>query len=162
MISPNRRAWIAPASLDTRGAYKGLSGYYALLINGEDNGGMSDRHPRSAVGVSRNGRYLILMAIDGRQPGYSESASTGETAEWMRMLGAYNALNLDGGGSAALVIEGPDGSPIVLNRPCDPPPGMERRVANHLECSLNGWRTVRPRAVEALMSPPDAMPQRTG
>jgi exopolysaccharide biosynthesis protein len=84
------------------------------------------------VGVSRNGRYLILMAIDGRQPGYSKSARTGETAEWMRMLGAYNALKLDGGGSTALVIEGPDGSPIVLNRPCGPPPGMERRVANHL------------------------------
>jgi hypothetical protein len=132
LISPNRRAWIAHAPLDTRGAYNGLSGYYALLMNGKNNGGMRDRHPRSAVGVSRNGRYLILMAIDGRQPGYSESASTSETAEWMRMLGAYNALNLDGGGSAALVIEGPDGSPIVLNRPCGPPPGMERRVANHL------------------------------
>ena len=32
----------------------------------------------------------------------------------------------------ALAIEGPDGSPVVLNRPCGPPPGLERRVANHL------------------------------
>jgi len=72
------------------------------------------------------------MAIDGRQLGYSESASTGETAEWIRKLGAYNALNLDGGGSTALVIEGPDGAPVVLNRPSGPPPGVERRVANHL------------------------------
>jgi exopolysaccharide biosynthesis protein len=72
------------------------------------------------------------MTIDGRQPGYSEGATTAETAEWMRKLGAYNALNLDGGGSTALVIEGPDGAPAVLNRPCGPPVGVERRVANHL------------------------------
>ena len=132
LINTNRRAWIAHSPVDARGAYNGLSGYYALLIDGSNNGGMRDRHPRSAVGISRNGRYLILMAIDGRQPGYSESASTGETAEWIRRLGAYNALNLDGGGSTALVIEGPDGAPLVLNRPCGPPPGTERRVANHL------------------------------
>jgi hypothetical protein len=132
LISTNRRAWIARSPVDARGAYNGLSGYYALLINGRNNGTLSPRHPRSAVGISRNGRYLILMTIDGRQPGYSESASTAETAEWMRKLGAYNALNLDGGGSTALVIEGPDGKPVVLNRPCGTPPGTERRVANHL------------------------------
>jgi len=132
LISTNRRAWIARAPVDARAGYNGLSGFYALLINGKNNGTMSNRHPRSAVGISRNGRYLILMTIDGRQAGYSESASTAEAAEWMRKLGAYNALNLDGGGSTALVIEGPDGSPQVLNRPCGPPPGVERRVANHL------------------------------
>jgi hypothetical protein len=132
LINTNRRAWIARAPVDAREGYNGLSGFYALLINGKNNGTMSNRHPRSAVGISRNGRYLILMTIDGRQAGYSESASTAEAAEWIRKLGAYNALNLDGGGSTALVIEGPDGSPLVLNRPCGPPPGVERRVANHL------------------------------
>ena len=132
LISTNHRAWVARAPVDVAGAYDGLSGFRALLINGRNNGTMAKRDPRSAVGISRNGRYLILVAIDGRQPGYSESVSTGETAEWMRKLGAYNALNLDGGGSTALVIEGPDGSPVVLNRPCGPPPGVQRRVANHL------------------------------
>jgi hypothetical protein len=132
LIGTNHQAWIGHSPVDAHGAYNGLSGFYALLINGRNNGGMRDRHPRSAVGISRNGRYLILMAIDGRQPGYSESASTGETAEWIRKLGAYNALNLDGGGSTALVIEGPYGVPVELNHPCGPPPGVERRVANHL------------------------------
>jgi exopolysaccharide biosynthesis protein len=121
LISTNRRSWIARAPVNARGACNGLSGFYALLINGKNNGTMSNRNPRSAVGVSRNGRYLILMTVDGRQPGYSEGASTAETAEWMRKLGAYNALNLDGGGSTALVIEGPDGSPS--ESPCG------RRVA---------------------------------
>ncbi len=132
LISTNRRAWIARAPVDARGAFNGLSGFYALLISGRNNGTMKDRHPRSAVGVSRSGRYLILMTLDGRQPGYSEGATTAETAEWMRKLGARNALNLDGGGSTTLVIEGPDGSPMTLNRPCGPPPGRQRRVANHL------------------------------
>ena len=115
--------------MDARGAYNGLSGFYALLINGTNNGTMHDFHPRSAVGISRDGRYLILMTVDGRQPGYSEGASTAETAEWLRKLGAYNGLNLDGGGSTTLVIEGPQGSPVVLNRPSGK---SERRVANHL------------------------------
>lgn len=133
LISTNHlRAWIGRSPVVTRGAYNGLSGFYALLINGRNNGGMKNFHPRSAVGISKNGRYLILMTIDGRQPGYSEGTSTAETAEWMRKLGAYNALNLDGGGSTTLVIEGPDGSPLVLNRPCGPPVGAQRRVANHL------------------------------
>jgi hypothetical protein len=132
LVDANRRAWIDRSPADAHGAYNGLSGFYALLINGKNNGGMKDRHPRSAVGISRSGRYLFLMAIDGRQPGYSKSASTGETAEWMRKLGAYNAINLDGGGSTPLVIEGPDGLAVVLNKPRDPPPGLERRVANHL------------------------------
>jgi len=132
LINTNRRAWIARAPTDAQGACNGLSGFFALLVNGRNNGTMTTRHPRSTVGISRNGRYLILMAIDGRQPGYSESVTTAEAAEWMRKLGAYNALNLDGGGSTALVIEGLDGAPVVLNRPCGPPPGLERRVANHL------------------------------
>jgi hypothetical protein len=129
LISTNRRAWIARSPVDTRGAYNGLSGFYALLIAGKNNGSMKDLHPRSAVGVSRNGRYLILMTIDGRQPGYSEGATTAETAEWLRKLGAWDALNLDGGGSTALVIEGPDGQPLTLNRPSGK---AQRRVANHL------------------------------
>jgi hypothetical protein len=132
LISTNHRAWIARAPVDTTGAYNGFSGFYALLINGKNNGTMKNLHPRSAAGISRNGRYLILMTIDGRQPGYSEGTSTAETAEWMRKLGGYNALNLDGGGSTALVIEGEDGSPVVLSRPCGPPVGTQRRVANHL------------------------------
>jgi exopolysaccharide biosynthesis protein len=69
------------------------------------------------------------MVIDGRQVGYSEGATLAETAEWLRKFGAWNALNLDGGGSSALVMEGPDGEPIVLNSPSGK---LERFVANHL------------------------------
>lgn len=132
LIGADHRAWIARAPVNTSKAFNGLSGYYALLVDGKNRGGMADLHPRTAVGISRDGRYLFLMTADGRQFGYSEGLTTAETAEWMRRLGAYNALNLDGGGSTTLVMQGAGGKPEVLNRPSGPPAGIERRVANHL------------------------------
>jgi exopolysaccharide biosynthesis protein len=129
LITRDGKARIARDPIDATNAYNGLSGFYALLIDGKNNGTDRNIHPRSAVGVSRDGHRLILMTIDGRQIGYSEGATTSETAEWIRKLGAHDALNLDGGGSTALVIEGPEGKPVVLNRPSGK---YERRVANHL------------------------------
>ncbi len=129
LIDKNRRAWIARPPIEIKDAYNGLCGFHVLLVKGVNMGDDDDCHPRSAVGVSKDGRYLLLMALDGRQVGYSESATKRETAEWLRRLGAYDALNLDGGGSTTLVIEGPDGEPMVLNRPSG---GAERPVANHL------------------------------
>ncbi len=129
MLSTNGRAWIARDAASSAGGFNGLSGFYSLLYRGRNEGTHKERHPRSAAGISQDGRWLILLVIDGRQPGYSEGVTTAETAEWMRRLGAFDALNLDGGGSSALVIEGTNGSPVVLNRPSG---GTERRVANHL------------------------------
>jgi uncharacterized protein YigE (DUF2233 family) len=73
-------------------------------------------HPRTAVGLSQDGRYLILMVIDGRQPGYSMGATTAEVAAWLRRFGATDGLNLDGGGSTTLVRAEGD-KPLVLNQP---------------------------------------------
>ena len=129
LIGRNRQARLDRAPVDASKAHNGLSGFYALLVDGKNVGTMKSRHPRSAVGISKDKQYLILMTIDGRQKGYSEGATTAETAEWIRKLGAHNALNLDGGGSTALVIQGPDGKPKRLNRPSGI---FERRVANHL------------------------------
>ena len=132
LIGADHRAWIARSPVNPGKAFNGLSGYFALLVDGRNNGGMADLHPRSAVGVSRDGRFLLLLTADGRQPGVSVGLTTAETAEWMRRLGAYNALNLDGGGSTTLVIQGEDGKSKRLNHPSGPPAGVERRVANHL------------------------------
>ena len=74
-------------------------------------------HPRTAVGISKDGRYLVLLVIDGRQPGYSVGATMDDVAEWLRRFGASDGLNLDGGGSTALVRAGGDGAPVVLNQP---------------------------------------------
>ena len=93
-----------------------------------------ERHPRTAIGYSQNGQILFLVAVDGRQPGYSVGMSLQELAEFMRARladfsfakeNAYQGLNLDGGGSTTMVVAGQ-----VVNSPSDPT--GERPVANAL------------------------------
>jgi hypothetical protein len=76
------------------------------------------RHPRSAVGVAREGRRLLLVVVDGRQKPYSDGMTLRELATLMRALGARDAINLDGGGSTTLVY-------------ADPAAGGKLRIANH-------------------------------
>jgi uncharacterized protein YigE (DUF2233 family) len=91
-----------------------------------------NRHPRTAVGLSANGQIGWLVVVDGRQPA-SGGATLAELATFLRGLGADDAINLDGGGSSALVIEGADGEPSVVSSPIDGGVvGWERAVANHL------------------------------
>jgi exopolysaccharide biosynthesis protein len=63
------------------------------------------RQPRTFVGVDGRGR-LLIVEVDGRQPGYSEGMTLPEEAAFMKSLGAVNAMNLDGGGSSAMVVNG--------------------------------------------------------
>ncbi len=74
-------------------------------------------NPRTAAGVSQDGRTLYLLTIDGRQPGYSVGATLTETADVLVALGVYAGVNLDGGGSTAAVAANGAGGAIVLNRP---------------------------------------------
>ncbi|MEV4568471.1 phosphodiester glycosidase family protein [Nonomuraea sp. NPDC049419] len=81
------------------------------------------RHPRTLLGTTRNGS-LILATIDGRRPGETVGANFVEAAQFMRWLGATQAINLDGGGSTAMVV-----GKKVVNRPSD---GAERAVGDAL------------------------------
>jgi exopolysaccharide biosynthesis protein len=80
-------------------------------------------NPRTDTGISMDGKYLYLAVIDGRQPGYSIGVTTSDAADLMIALGAYDALNLDGGGSTALVRSDSAGGAVVINRPSG---GVER------------------------------------
>lgn len=71
------------------------------------------RHPRTLAGVTPTG-HLLLVTVDGRQPGYSVGASFQESARIMKALGCEQAINLDGGGSTAMAIRG-----RLVNRPSD-------------------------------------------
>jgi hypothetical protein len=77
----------------------------------------SDLNPRTAVGISEDEQYLILMTIDGRQPGVSEGATLYQTGEWLIDFGSYQGLNLDGGGSTTMVREDAQGNAELLNIP---------------------------------------------
>jgi putative cell wall-binding protein len=82
------------------------------------------RHPRSAVARTADGE-LLLVTVDGRQPGYSSGMTIAELADFLIGLGAVDALSLDGGGSSQFVVEG-----RLRNRPCCDP--SLRPVANGL------------------------------
>ncbi len=64
-----------------------------------------DKHPRTLMGYTNNG-YLIIMVIQGRYPGIAEGATLEQEAKLMIELGCYEALNLDGGGSSCLLVNG--------------------------------------------------------
>ena len=64
-----------------------------------------EKHPRTAMGYTRDGR-LIVLAIQGRFPGIAEGATLAQEAKILLDLGCYEALNLDGGGSSCLLVNG--------------------------------------------------------
>ena len=71
------------------------------------------RHPRTVVGRDRNGA-IWLIAVDGRQPGRAVGMTFLELQDLLGRLDVTDALNLDGGGSTTMVVEGE-----VVNRPSD-------------------------------------------
>ena len=76
-------------------------------------------HPRTAAGLDREGHFLYLVVVDGRQPGYSEGMTTYELAGLLKGIGCWDALNLDGGGSSVMAVRGAEASLDVLNNPCN-------------------------------------------
>ena len=100
------------------------------------------RAPRTAVGQLADGR-VILVATDGRQPGYSVGMTNFELAQTLVRLGAVTGAALDGGGSTTLAFEG-----AILNRPSDT---RERPIADALLLVYSG--VYAPPPAEAVVSP---------
>jgi hypothetical protein len=112
-----------------------VGGFHRILEAGELVPRVLDitaRHPRSAAGISPDGKFLYLLVIDGRRPG-SVGSTEAETALILRALGAGEGINFDGGGSSALALRYPDGTVRVANTPVHGHiPGRERAVAGCL------------------------------
>jgi len=82
------------------------------------------RHPRTGVGFSRDSTIAYFLTVDGRQA-TSDGMTLEEFADLMMAQGVYQGLNLDGGGSTTMVVDG-----VVVNSPSDA--SGERPVANCL------------------------------
>ncbi len=120
--------------------YSAISGDRMLVLQGQPISGLDDSglDPRTAIGLNRNGRYLYLVVVDGRQPFYSAGISFADLAQLLIDQGAYSAMSLDGGGSSTMVMEGESGGPVILNSPIDNYiPGRERPIANHFGVYAN-------------------------
>jgi Phosphodiester glycosidase len=115
-----------------------ISGNTMVVINGQYNQPLEhsdyleQRHPRTAIALDESGTTLLLFVVDGRQPSYSQGVSMSELAALIIAQGGYDALNLDGGGSTTLVIEGANGQPQQLGSAIHTRiPYRERPIANH-------------------------------
>jgi hypothetical protein len=121
---------------DLKGVKAAIGGGPAIIQNGKAFSGMTpppsvardysqrskyERHPRSAVGWSPS--YIYLVTVDGRQPGLSVGMKLAELAEFMAGMGCTEAMNLDGGKSAQMWLNGE-----IVNSPCQ----REDTVANSI------------------------------
>lgn len=86
------------------------------------------KNPRTAVGYSKDKERLYIVAVDGRNPAISMGMTLTELADFMTRIGAYEAVNLDGGGSTTLVVRDE-----IMNNPTDVT--GERPVHNFLYVS---------------------------
>jgi len=68
-------------------------------------GGEKDNHPRTAMGYTASDK-LIILVIQGRTPDIADGVTLAQEAQIMLDLGCYEALNLDGGGSSCMLING--------------------------------------------------------
>lgn len=117
----------------TSGVYTGCSGDAWHLIYGDPEGDDSTPNPRTSAGITQDGKFLILVCVDGRQPGWSDGATIYDMSLWQQSFGAYNAMNFDGGGSTTMSISG-YGS--YVNSPCY---GYARSVGASLGVLSSGF-----------------------
>jgi hypothetical protein len=120
-VTVDGRARVSP--LEPEGAARlAVAGFAPLLVDGRvvaKPGG--PLHPRTAIGVDLSGHRVVMVVVDGRQPGYSEGMTLVELAGLMQSFGCHEALNLDGGGSSVLFRRRDDGSLAIVNRPASVP-----------------------------------------
>ncbi len=104
-----------------------VNGRYRLMKDGQvvaptDSDGFFARHPRTIAGTTLDGK-VMLVTIDGRQT-TSVGTTMTETATVAAALGMHNAVNLDGGGSTTMSVDG-----TLVNQPSG---GEERPVGDAL------------------------------
>ncbi len=117
---------IVPAQI-VSGNPKNVGGGLTLDTEGERDDAVQ-LHPRTGIGVSQSGDSIIMMVVDGRSK-ISAGVRTSQLADIMRYAGAWEALNLDGGGSSCLYTSALG----VRNNGSD---GSERAVGNGIFATI--------------------------
>ena len=135
-----------------------IGGRELLVVDGEpvdhEDDGNNANAARTAIGFSKDGQKMVVLIVDGWQTD-SVGVSLTELGVMMERAGAYNALNLDGGGSATLLARKPGSEAVPLqNSPSD---GRERDIPNGLVLTAPaGSGTVKDYWVETAMKAVDA------
>ena len=98
---------------------------------------VDSEEPRTCIGISEDGKTVYILVVDGRRYEYSYGMTLSELALCMKAIGAYTAINLDGGGSSTFYVRDQrksDTDPerfVIRNWPTDNG-GRERSVASGL------------------------------
>lgn len=100
-----------------------FGGDRVMVRNGQlQENDWAENHPRTGIGMTQDSTQVIMCVVDGRSSA-SAGVTTKRLGDIMRSAGAYNAMNMDGGGSSAMYIKELN----VVNKTSD---GLERAVAN--------------------------------
>ncbi|MBN1817959.1 MAG: phosphodiester glycosidase family protein [Sedimentisphaerales bacterium] len=115
---------VTTCSPDLDGVQTAIGGGPILIQDGKARTwtGNQPRHPRTVLGYNKE--CIFFVVVDGRQEGLSIGMNYPELTSLMTELGCTDVINLDGGGSSTLWLDG-----HIMNRPSD---GRERAVANSL------------------------------
>lgn len=117
-----------PAGLDWNTITQSTPGAHVLVVDGKRQSNTGDHwdnlHPRSAIGISADASQLVLLLVEGRQDGRAEGMSLHSVGQYLQHMGAFNALEFDGGGSSGLAAK-INGTNTRLHTPSD---GSERYV----------------------------------
>jgi len=116
--------------------YNAISGSHRLVRSGTNTMDITsypkndEPHPRTGIGYGPG--FLVIVVVDGRNPGHSLGVTCPELADLLIKEGVVEAVNWDGGGSTTLAIADP--IPRLLNRPVGVKgrPGTERPVGASL------------------------------
>lgn len=106
------------ATADPRSPRWAVSGFRIILQQGEvcvkpDN----VLHPRTAIGISADGKRMTWLVVDGRQPRHSLGVSEEELGRLLLEQGCSEGMNLDGGGSTVLLLKHRTKGLVPANRP---------------------------------------------
>jgi hypothetical protein len=107
-----------PASGDQ--VIEAVSDWFSALLSGAriiPDSSDSALHPRTALGYDDSGNWLLLVVVDGRQPGFSEGVTLYELAIILKSRGCSQSINLDGGGSSIMLIREYGKEMRTLNSP---------------------------------------------
>lgn len=133
MTASNQVSLATGGSASLSGVYNAVSGSGYAVKNGVNTGtqinsSSTSEDPRAMIGLSQNGQYLYLVTVDS---GASDGAGVNGTqlGALALDLGLYNAINMDGGGSTSMVVQGANGQPNVLENPYT---GAERYDGNSI------------------------------
>lgn len=143
-------------SANLNNAKEALGIYNLIYDNGNYTSTNADVHPRTCIGIKPDGSTIIL-AIDGRQSGWSAGMGLRDTAEYLVSLGCTTVANMDGGGSTMLAsrLPGKEAKATVKNKPSGK---SERAVTNGLFFVYKGNGSGKMENIHTYVNYPVAMP----